>query len=93
MFFCASQVFHHLGNALVLAPQLVFQGRHFMFGFSGQPGGGAAAFKNGATLLEKRLLPLVKHRRVDVFGLADLGNLAALKQMQAQDTHLSAGLW
>ena len=87
-FFCAHQVFHDLGDDLVLAPQLVFQGRHFTFGFAGQPGGRAVAFKSGATLLEKRLLPLVEHRRVDVFGLADLGNRAALEQMQAQNTHL-----
>ncbi len=87
MFFCAHQVFHDLGDDLVLAPQPVFQRRHFTFGFAGQPGGGAAAFKSGATLLEKRLLPLVEHRRVDVFGLADLGNRAAFKQMQSEDAH------
>jgi hypothetical protein len=77
----------NLSDDLVFAPQLVFRHRQSTFGFADQSGGGAPSLKSGASLLEKRLLPLLEHRRVDTHGLADLGYRAALEQMQAQDAH------
>ena len=51
-------------------------------------GAGLLAFKSGCSVLEKLSLPLVKHRRVDLVLVAQIGNGFAFDQMLTQDRNL-----
>jgi hypothetical protein len=55
-------------------------------------GAGLLAFKRGCSVLEKLFLPLVKHCRLDLLLVAQIGGGYAFNQMLANDGDLCSGL-
>jgi len=81
-------LFQQLREHLVFALEFLFQSFNFLLIPIRNSGTGLLAFKSGCSVLEKLSLPLVKHRRVDLVLVAQIGNSFTFDQMLAQDRNL-----
>jgi hypothetical protein len=81
-------LFQQLGEHLVFALEFLLQSFNLLLIPIRNSRAGLLAFKSGCSVLEKLSLPLVKHCRVDVVLVAQIGNGFAFNQMLAKNRDL-----
>ncbi len=90
LLFCANEVLHNLGDDIVLAFELGFQGFD-LFRRRGAFGLGSGGTEGGRAVLKEGALPLIEQGRENPFPFTNLGDVFPLKQLQPQDADFLFG--